>query len=96
MAKCLYILSFSYPNGYNVEFLANNVQIWDVMWLLPLPAYYVLTFRTAALIATKFQLSPASAAIVLLEQVSIYTRESLLLLPSFKKPNEDFYVAGFR
>lgn len=56
----------------NIGFSANNVQIWDAVWLLPMPGYYVLTFRIAALIVTKFQLSPASAAIVLLEQVSIY------------------------
>ncbi|KAJ8918846.1 hypothetical protein NQ315_011133 [Exocentrus adspersus] len=46
-----------------------NIKIWDTICLLPLPGYYVLSFRLAASIVAIFRLPQATAAIILVEQI---------------------------
>ncbi|KAJ8965204.1 hypothetical protein NQ314_004272 [Rhamnusium bicolor] len=48
--------------------LAQNIKLWDTLWLISLVGYYIFSFRVASLIVLIFKLPPASAAIILMEQ----------------------------
>ncbi|KAJ8977197.1 hypothetical protein NQ317_009431, partial [Molorchus minor] len=80
---------------HNTHGHTKSRRIWNYAWLIFLMGYYFATFYTAALIVANYELVPALAAFLLLEQVRLtmkthaFVRSNAPAVLNYKKQNGD-------
>ncbi|CAG9817443.1 unnamed protein product [Phaedon cochleariae] len=84
---CYYAFNMWAKVRVNFPPKSSTYRMWDALWLLSVLGYYGFSFRLASFIVTAFKLPPASAAIVLLEQVRM-----LMKLHAFIRINAEQVV----
>jgi sterol O-acyltransferase len=88
---CVSCFLFKFWARKRIFLKLKNIRLWDFFWTVVTGTYYTGSFLTAGYVVTKFKLSPASSAFVVIEQTRIlmkvhsFVRENAPKVVTFKQ-----------